>query len=213
MATVYLIPSLLQEEGLEAIPSYVLDAIKECKVFFVENERTTRRYFKRLWKEMIIDDYEWVNMSDTSGVSDTFKRKLKENKTIGIISEAGCPGVADPGQSLVDIAHQMDVEVKPLVGPNSILLALMASGMNGQQFQFHGYLPIDNQQRVKAIKDLEVFIKMQQKTAANDIYKAHLLFALERMKAPEQAKPGIHKEIPPGAPIGCGEVLSFSAGR
>jgi len=155
MATVYLIPSLLQEEGLEAIPSYILRAIKECKVFFVENERTTRRYFKRLWKEIVIDDYEWVNMSDTPELSDIFKRKLKENKTIGIISEAGCPGVADPGQSLVDMAHQMNVEVKPLVGPNSILLALMASGMNGQQFQFHGYLPIDNQQRVKAIKDLE----------------------------------------------------------
>jgi 16S rRNA (cytidine1402-2'-O)-methyltransferase len=121
----------------------------------VENERTTRRYFKRLWKEMIIDDYEWYNVSDTQELSDTFRKKLKENKTIGIISEAGCPGVADPGQVLVDIAHQMDVEVKPLVGPNSILLALMASGMNGQQFQFHGYLPIDNQQRVKAIKELE----------------------------------------------------------
>jgi 16S rRNA (cytidine1402-2'-O)-methyltransferase len=155
MVKVYLIPSLLQEEGLEAIPSYILDAIKECKVFFVENERTTRRYFKRLWKEMIIDDYEWINMSDNSRLPDTFRKKLKENKTIGIISEAGCPGVADPGQLLVDIAHQMNVEVKPLVGPNSILLALMASGMNGQQFQFHGYLPIDNQQRVKAIKDLE----------------------------------------------------------
>jgi 16S rRNA (cytidine1402-2'-O)-methyltransferase len=155
MATVYLIPSLLNEEGMDAIPTYVINAIKECQVFFVENERTTRRYFKRIWQEMVIDDYEWVNMSDTSGVSDKFKRKLKENKTIGIISEAGCPGVADPGQSLVDIAHQMNVDVKPLVGPNSILLALMASGMNGQQFQFHGYLPIDNQQRIKAIKDLE----------------------------------------------------------
>lgn len=161
MATIYLIPSLLQEEGLEAIPSYITDAIKECTVFFVENERTTRRYFKKLWKaclpgqEMIIDDYEWYNMSDTPELPDIFKKKLKENKTIGIISEAGCPAVADPGQALVDIAHQMNAEVKPLVGPNSILLALMASGMNGQQFQFHGYLPIDNQQRVKAIKDLE----------------------------------------------------------
>ena len=155
MAIVYLIPSLLQEEGTDAIPPYIIQAIKECKVFFVENERTTRRYFKKLWKEMIIDDYEWVNMSDNSQLSDTFSRKLKENKNIGIISEAGCPGVADPGQVLVDIAHQMNVEVKPLVGPNSILLALMASGMNGQQFQFHGYLPIDNQQRIKAIKDLE----------------------------------------------------------
>jgi 16S rRNA (cytidine1402-2'-O)-methyltransferase len=155
MSTVYLIPSLLQEEGSDAIPAYILTAIKECRVFFVENERTTRRYFKKLWKEMIIDDYEWYTVSDNPQLSDTFRRKLKENKTIGIISEAGCPGVADPGQELVDIAHQMNAEVRPLVGPNSILLALMASGMNGQQFQFHGYLPIDNQLRVKAIKDLE----------------------------------------------------------
>ena len=155
MPTVYLIPSLLQEEGSDAIPAYVIMAIKECRVFFVENERTTRRYFKKLWKEMVIDDYEWYNVSDTQGVSDIFKKKLQENKTIGIVSEAGCPGVADPGQELVEIAHQINAEVKPLVGPNSILLALMASGMNGQQFQFHGYLPIDNQLRIKAIKDLE----------------------------------------------------------
>ena len=161
MATVYLIPSLLQEEGMDAIPPYIIHAIKECKVFFVENERTTRRYFKRLWKEMVIDDYEWVNMSDTNPersrteLSDIFKNHLKRNKIVGIVSEAGCPGVADPGQALVDIAHQLNVEVKPLVGPNSILLALMASGMNGQQFQFHGYLPIDSQLRVEAVKEIE----------------------------------------------------------
>jgi 16S rRNA (cytidine1402-2'-O)-methyltransferase len=155
MATVYLIPSLLHEEGLEAIPPYILTAIKKCRVFFAENERTTRRYFKRLWKEMPIDDYEWINMSDSAGLSETFRRKLKENMTMGIISEAGCPGVADPGQVLVEIAHQMNAEVRPLVGPNSILLALMASGMNGQQFQFHGYLPVDNHFRVKKIKELE----------------------------------------------------------
>jgi len=153
MATVYLIPSLLSEEGLVAIPSYVLDTIKNCQVFFVENERTTRRYFKQVWKEMIIDDYEWHVISDKT--TDAFKKCLKENKNIGIISEAGCPGVADPGQQLVAIAQEMNVEVKPLVGPNSILLALMASGMNGQQFQFVGYLPIDNSQRLKTIKDLE----------------------------------------------------------
>lgn len=153
MATVYLIPSLLSEEGLVAIPSYVLDTIKNCQVFFVENERTTRRYFKQVWREMIIDDYEWHVISDKT--TDAFKKCLKENKNIGIISEAGCPGVADPGQLLVAIAQEMNVEVKPLVGPNSILLALMASGMNGQQFQFVGYLPIDNSQRLKTIKDLE----------------------------------------------------------
>lgn len=153
MATVYLIPSLLAEEGLDAIPPNIIDAIKNCQVFFVENERTTRRYFKQVWKEMMIDKYEWHVISNNA--ADIFKQKIKEGKNIGIISEAGCPGVADPGQALIAIAQEMNVEVKPLVGPNSILLALMASGMNGQQFQFVGYLPIDNLQRIKAIKDLE----------------------------------------------------------
>jgi 16S rRNA (cytidine1402-2'-O)-methyltransferase len=156
MSTVYLIPSLLAEEGLDAFPPYIIEAIKNCQVFFVENERTTRRYFKQVWKEMVIDEYEWVNMTDASQVSDIFKKMIKEGKNIGIISEAGCPGVADPGQALIAIAQEMNVAIKPLVGPNSILLALMASGMNGQQFQFVGYLPIDNQQRVKSIKDLEI---------------------------------------------------------
>ncbi len=156
MPAIYLIPSILQEEGIAAIPPYITDAIKNCQVFFVENERTTRRYFKQLWKDMVIDDYEWHTISDNQELAHSFKKALKENKNIGIISEAGCPGVADPGQVLIAIAQQMNVEVKPLVGPNSLLLALMASGMNGQQFQFVGYLPIDNQQRIKAIKDVEI---------------------------------------------------------
>lgn len=155
MGTVYLIPSLLHEDGIHAIPSYIIDAVKNCQVFFVENERTARRYLKQLWKEIVIDDYEWYVISDDKNIPIAFTQKLKEEKNIGIISEAGCPGVADPGQQLIAIAQEMNVEVKPLVGPNSILLALMASGMNGQQFQFVGYLPIDNQQRIKAIKELE----------------------------------------------------------
>ena len=155
MSTVYLIPSLLAEEGLEAIPTYIIDAIKNCQVFFVENERTTRRFFKQIWKEMVIDDYEWVNITEAAIAASTFRNKIQEGKNIGIVSEAGCPGVADPGQALISIAQAMNVQIKPLVGPNSILLALMASGMNGQQFNFLGYLPIDNQQRIKAIKELE----------------------------------------------------------
>lgn len=158
---IYLIPSQLNESGLQAIPYYVLDAVKTCEVFFVENERTARRFLKKLWKvylpgqEMVIDNYEWQLMNNSAEAAAAFIKKIKEAKTIGIISEAGCPGVADPGQELIRIAHEMNVPVKPLVGPSSILLALMASGMNGQQFQFVGYLPIDNQQRLKKIKDLE----------------------------------------------------------
>jgi 16S rRNA (cytidine1402-2'-O)-methyltransferase len=155
MSTVYLIPSLLNEDGLDAIPPYIITAIKDCRVFFAENERTTRRFFKLLWKEMVIDNYEWYNMDDANAAAQSFKKSIKEKKNIGIISEAGCPGVADPGQQLIAIAQEMDCIIKPLVGPSSILLALMASGMNGQQFQFAGYLPIDNQERIKAIKALE----------------------------------------------------------
>jgi 16S rRNA (cytidine1402-2'-O)-methyltransferase len=154
-ATVYLIPSLLHEEGLRAIPSYVTGIVKQCHVLFVENERTARRHLKILAKEIVIDNYEWVTMSENNETASSFRKKIKEGKTIGIISEAGCPGIADPGQQLVAIAHELNVEVKPLVGPNSILLALMASGMNGQKFKFHGYLPIKNPERNKAIKELE----------------------------------------------------------
>ena len=159
---VYLIPTFLDEASTHVIPSYVLDAIKDCQVFFVENERSARRYLKLLWKEIVIDSYRWyVIDKHASGLTkDTetnraFKQILREEKNVGIISEAGCPGVADPGQLLVEIAHQAGASVKPLVGPSSILLAIMGSGMNGQQFQFVGYLPIDNMHRAKAIKELE----------------------------------------------------------
>ncbi|MFI5133588.1 MAG: SAM-dependent methyltransferase [Chitinophagales bacterium] len=162
--TVYLIPSLLDDTGINAIPSYITEAVKSCHVFFVENERTARRYLKKIRKEMVIDEYEWHTMSDGSALSDTFRKKLKEGKTIGIISEAGCPGVADPGQSLTAIAHEMNAEIKPLVGPSSVLLALMASGMNGQQFQFLGYLPIKDHERIKVIKELEAESKKKNCT-------------------------------------------------
>ncbi len=160
-AVVYLIPSLLHEEGIHSIPPNVIDAVKKCNVFFVENERTARRYLKLLWKtylpeeEIVIDNYEWF-VSDGSKPAETyFINKIEEGKIIGIISEAGCPGVADPGQELIAIAQSMNIKTNPLIGPNSILLALMASGMNGQQFQFVGYLPIKDFEKAKAIKELE----------------------------------------------------------
>lgn len=156
-ANVYLIPTVLYENAKETIPDYVLEAVKNCNAFFVENERTTRRCLKSLWREMVIDDYEWhtIHQSEEQ-VQHTFRSLLQAGKNIGIISEAGCPGIADPGQILVNVAQKMNVTVKPLVGPNSILLALMASGMNGQRFQFTGYLPIDSGARKNMIKDLEI---------------------------------------------------------
>ena len=161
-STVYLIPTFLDPEAIQVLPGYILDAVKNCNVFFVENERSARRYLKMLWKEMIIDNYEWNVISkhnDGERLSDetasAFRRVLEEEKSVGILSEAGCPGVADPGQLLVEAAHSFGASIKPLVGPSSILLAIMASGMNGQNFHFRGYLPIDQAARIKAIRELE----------------------------------------------------------
>ncbi len=154
--TVYLIPSVIDDRAPETIPAYIVEAVKACSVFFVENERTARRFLKSIWKEMAIDDYEWHTIHKAEQtVRSIFTAALKNNKTIGIISEAGCPGIADPGQVLVAAAQSAGAWVKPLVGPNSILLALMASGMNGQHFRFAGYLPIDNNARTKAVKSIE----------------------------------------------------------
>jgi 16S rRNA (cytidine1402-2'-O)-methyltransferase len=157
ISTVYLIPCFLDENAVQVIPPYIKDAVMQCQVFFVENERSARRYLKLLWKEMVIDDYEWIVIHKAEKeVRVQMMHAMKNGKTIGIISEAGCPGIADPGQLLVETAHKSGAIVRPLVGPSSILLALMASGMNGQQFRFAGYLPIDGSERVKFVRELEL---------------------------------------------------------
>ncbi|MBM3439532.1 MAG: SAM-dependent methyltransferase [Bacteroidetes bacterium] len=160
MALVYLIPAPLEEDALSALPAYILAAIKDCSVLFVENERTARRYLKKWDKQIVIEDFEWHVMGkENTHYLTQFQKQLKTNRNIGIISEAGCPGIADPGQLLVEAAHRAGATVKPLVGPSSILLALMASGLNGQQFQFHGYLPIEQGKKIKKIRQLEDLIR------------------------------------------------------
>jgi len=155
-STVYLIPTILDEYGFDVLPAYLLDSVKAAEVFFVENERSARRFLKKLWREMDIDSYQWFTIHKSEDtVKQEFLRQIKLGKQIAIISEAGCPGIADPGQILVAVAQEEGIMVRPLVGPNSILLALMASGMNGQHFQFHGYLPIETGERIKRIKELE----------------------------------------------------------
>jgi 16S rRNA (cytidine1402-2'-O)-methyltransferase len=153
---IILIPSFLDEADVNTLPASILEGVKKCQVFFVENERTARRFLKMIWKEMVIDSYEWHTIHKAEDeVMGRFLSAIHAGKTIGIISEAGCPCIADPGQLLVAAAQRKGARVKPLVGPNSIILALMASGLNGQQFKFNGYLPIDNLARTKAIKELE----------------------------------------------------------
>ena len=153
---VILIPTVLHEDAIDSIPPYVIEQAKLCNAYFVENEKTARRYLKKYWREMVIDNYQWrtIHKAEDNVVSE-FLQLLAQGKNIGIISEAGCPGVADPGQILVAAAQEKGFEIYPLVGPNSILLALMASGMNGQNFSFHGYLPIDSLEKKKVVVQLE----------------------------------------------------------
>ena len=156
---------MLAEGAKETIPPYVTDAVKKCSVIFAENERTARRFLKMMDSSIVIDDYEWFTIHKAEEEQlRHFTDKIKEGKDIAIISEAGCPGVADPGQVLVAAAQKLNCIIRPLVGPSSILLALMASGMNGQQFEFAGYLPIDNTEKIKKIKELEAASRKNNST-------------------------------------------------
>ncbi len=162
---VYLVPCVLDENATHTIPPYIIDAVKNSQVIFAENERTARRFLKSICKEIVIDDYEWFAIHKAEEEQkNNFRQKIREGKNVSIISEAGCPGVADPGQALVEVAQQMNAVVKPLVGPSSILLALMASGMNGQHFEFVGYLPIDNNEKIKAIREMEITSQKKNST-------------------------------------------------
>ena len=164
-SNLYLVPSVLDESATETIAPYIMDAVKKCQVIFAENERTARRFLKSICKEIVIDDYEWFTIHKAENeILQSFKQKITAGKNIAIISEAGCPGIADPGQILIAAAQEMNATIKPLVGPSSILLALMASGMNGQQFEFVGYLPIDNLERNKTITALENTSKNKNST-------------------------------------------------
>jgi 16S rRNA (cytidine1402-2'-O)-methyltransferase len=155
-ATIYLLPVELSENIVQCIPTYVVEAIQQCSVFYVENLRSARRCLKRIWPALPIDDRAWHEIGkDEKALQQQWLKDIKNNAIIGIVSEAGCPGVADPGQQLVQWAQEQKAQVKPLVGPNSILLSLMASGMNGQIFQFVGYLPIEGAARKKRLQELE----------------------------------------------------------
>lgn len=155
----YLIPTPLADNTSNVVlPSQVPDSVKDLEVFFAEELRTARRFISSLRVGKVIESLTFYELHKKTPEADTLaqlKALLKEGKDAGVLSEAGCPGVADPGAVAVKLAHQLGIEVVPLVGPSSLLLALMASGMSGQSFVFHGYLPIDRPQRVKAIKSLE----------------------------------------------------------
>jgi 16S rRNA (cytidine1402-2'-O)-methyltransferase len=165
--TLYLVPNIIAEGTQQkAIPPYVVEVLKKLNYFLAEDIRTARRYLSSL---KIFDSIESLHFStlnkdtDKNELGDLMKPVL-DGQDLGVLSDSGCPAIADPGAMAVDFAHAMSVKVVPLVGPSSILLALMASGLSGQQFCFHGYLPIDSKNATKAIRALERESKAKHQT-------------------------------------------------
>lgn len=154
----YMIPTTLGEnEPLEVLPISIKRIIEEIDHYIVENEKTARRFIKKISprKSQSNLNIALLNKFTDPEIMPSFLDPCFEGEDVGVLSEAGCPGIADPGAEIVRIAHQKGIAVVPLVGPSSIILALMASGLNGQNFAFNGYLPIENAERKKAIKRFE----------------------------------------------------------
>jgi len=162
-----LIPNLIGDENFKnVLTEKVIQTIKETNFFIVENIRTARRYIKRIVPEKSIDKITFFayGKHNSFNIKEDFLQNILLGNDIGIISEAGVPAVADPGSKIVEYAHKFNIKVTPLVGASSILLALMSSGMNGQNFAFNGYLPIEKKDQIKKIKYLESICKKTNQT-------------------------------------------------
>lgn len=157
MGKLYLIPNTLGDTRIESvIPGEVIELIKTIKIFASENPKNTRHFLKRIDKSISLDTLIFLELnehSDRNQIEEGLAWLAKGD--VGIISEAGCPGIADPGAELVALAHNHNYQVVPLVGPSSILLALIASGCNGQNFSFNGYLPVKSNERSRTLKNYE----------------------------------------------------------
>lgn len=154
----YLIPTTLGEQNpLEVMPITVKQTVDTLRHFIVENEKTARKFIKSICPEVKQPELvlSTLNKRTTPEEIKSLLAPCEKGISMGLMSEAGCPGVADPGAAVVELAHQKGIQVVPLVGPSSILLALMASGMNGQSFAFNGYLPIDKNEKKLAIRSFE----------------------------------------------------------
>ena len=156
--TIYLIPSPLSSAAWEdSLPGRIREVCNELSYFFAENLRTSRRFLSKLKLDRPIDQLRFEEVSKKTSFEEILEllQPVLSGTDAGMLSEAGCPGVADPGADLVQAAHQLGIKVVPLVGPSSFLLALMASGLNGQAFTFHGYLPLDKVERQRKIRELD----------------------------------------------------------
>ena len=157
MSKLFLIPTPLGEGETASIPAYVADIIRDLDTFIVEKAKTARHHIKAICPDVVLQSLTMceLNEHELKIAEAFFLEAILAKKDIGLMSEAGCPGVADPGATIVALAHKKNIEVVPVVGPSSILLALMGSGMNGQSFVFHGYLGAKSEDLVKDLKKLE----------------------------------------------------------
>ncbi|WP_223551786.1 SAM-dependent methyltransferase [Aestuariivivens sp. NBU2969] len=158
LGVLYLIPTTLGDNApLEVLPISVKKIIEQTNVFIVENEKTARRFIKKISSGKSQSAIQMFHLNKFTNPIELpgFLEPCLRGINVGLLSEAGCPGVADPGADIVKLAHEKGVKVVPLVGPSSILMAMMGSGLNGQNFAFNGYLPIDKEERKKEIKRLE----------------------------------------------------------
>lgn len=165
--TLFLIPTVIAEGSHESvIPLSVKNALQNIHHFLAEDVRTARRYLSSLKVYDSIEqlDFKILNKGTAEKELADLFAPIANGKNLGVLSESGCPGIADPGAMAVHYAHKNGIKVVPLVGPSSILMALMASGLNGQQFAFHGYLPIDAQDATKAIKEFEKESRVKNQT-------------------------------------------------
>jgi 16S rRNA (cytidine1402-2'-O)-methyltransferase len=170
---IYLIPSFIGNNDKQLIAPVIISTIEKCDIIFAENLKTTRHFLKAIGVEKKIDDFEWYELTLQQFI------KACTNKNAAVISEAGAPGIADPGAALVALAHQQQMKVVPLPGLSSILMALMASGSSGQSFAFNGYLPIDRSPRIAALKELELLAKQKKQSQLfmETPYRNNALFA------------------------------------
>jgi 16S rRNA (cytidine1402-2'-O)-methyltransferase len=156
MPRLFLIPNILSKAEGNCLPAYIYDQIKGVRIFFVEEPKSARRLLKSLGAAFPLNDCRFFDLNEHSDPKEIYGYgKILKEGDCAIISQAGCPCVADPGTDLVFLAHQDRIDIIPLVGPSSILLALMASGLTGQNFAFNGYLPKDRQSRIQKIEALE----------------------------------------------------------
>ncbi len=180
-AKLYLIPNTLGEcEISRVLPAFDVEIIRSVKHFIVEDIRTTRRFLKKVDSSINIDELQFFTLNKHTSAEEisSYLLPLKEGHDMGIISEAGCPAIADPGAEIVRIAQEKNYDVVPLVGPSSILLGLMASGFNGQSFAFVGYLPIKDNERTLRIKQLEkrAHTEHQSQIFIETPYRNHKMF-------------------------------------